>query len=143
MRSHIFHYGLFGCNRSDRTGVFLDGPEAEAIARQLAAQHRDQHLAGRFLWSLWQFNPVYTMINAGIWDDACRARLTAFVIDPKAVDALTLMFFGAYITTSREMIAKFLDVDTYLGLVDQRLGATDLDESVRSAMEKAKNPMFG
>ena len=83
------------------------------------------------------------MINAGIWDDACRARLTAFVIDPKAVDALTLMFFGAYITTSREMIAKFFDVDTYLGLVDQRLGATDLDESVRSAMEKAKNPMFG
>jgi hypothetical protein len=144
MRSHIFQHGLFGCTRShNRDGVFLDGPEAEAIAREQAAQHRDLHLAGRFLWSIWQFNAVYTMINAGVWDEACQVRLTAFLTDPKAVDALTLMFFGAHYTTNREMIAKFLDVDTYLRLVDQRLTAVDLHESVRLALEKAKDPMFG
>jgi energy-coupling factor transporter ATP-binding protein EcfA2 len=143
MRSHIFHHALFGCKRSDGAGVFLDGPEAEAIARKLAAQHRAQHLDGRFLWSLWQLNPVYTMINAGVWDEACCARLTAFLTDPKAVDALTLMFFGNGYTTSRETIAKFLDLDNYLRLVDERLEAADFDGSVRLALQKAKDPIFG
>ena len=54
--------------------MFLDGPEAEVIARDLAAQHRDQHLAGRFLWSLWQ------EIHSGLHNDpmrACGMRLAA------------------------------------------------------------------
>ena len=144
MRSRIFQHGLFGYTRSHkRDGVFLDGPEAEAIAREQAVQHRDLHLAGRFLWRIWQFDPVYTMIDAGEWDEACQARLTAFLTDPRAVDALTLMSFGADYTTSREMIAKFLDVDTYLKLVDERLSVADLHESVRLALEKAKDPIFG
>jgi hypothetical protein len=50
MRSHLVHYGLFGHRRSDRD-VFLEGPESEAIARDVSTKYRQQHLEGRFLWS--------------------------------------------------------------------------------------------
>jgi hypothetical protein len=64
--------------------------ETEEIAHDIARKYREQHLAGRFLWSHWQFNPVYTMIDTGVWDDDCRARVKDFLTDPRAVDALTL-----------------------------------------------------
>ena len=72
MRSHLFHYGLFGHNASEQREAFLERTDVERIAREMAVKHREQHLAGRFLWSLWDFNPVYTMVDTGVWDDACR-----------------------------------------------------------------------
>jgi hypothetical protein len=123
--------------------VFLDGSETETIARDLSARHREEHLAGRFLWGLWQLVPAYTMINAGIWDEDCRARLLGFLADPNAVDALTLMFFGREYTTTRETIGNFLNLEAYLQSVDERLRAADMHESVRLALEKAKEPIFG
>ena len=138
MRSHLVHYGLFGHRRSDRD-VFLEGPEAEAIARDVAAKYRRQHLEGRFLWSLWQFNPVYTMLETAAWDDASRTRLKEFLTDPKALDALTLLFYGEGFSTGRETISKIVDLDEYLGSVEKRLGVSDLHTSVRAALEKAKD----
>jgi hypothetical protein len=142
MRSHLFHYGLFGHRRSDRE-VFLEGMEAEVIARDVSTKHREQHLGGRFLWSLWDSIPVFTMLDTGAWDDACRGRLKEFLVDPKAVDALTLMFFGNGYTTGREALSRIVDLDKYLGAVDQRLSTGDAHESVRMALEKAKDPVFG
>jgi len=141
MRSHLYHYGLFGCRRSDRD-VFLQGAEAETIARDISTEHRKQHLAGRFLWRLWQPIPVFTMVDTRVWDDACRARLREFLVDPLAVDALTLLLFGGGFTP-REQVSRILDLDEYLGLVERRLGASDMHESVRTALEKAKDPVFG
>jgi energy-coupling factor transporter ATP-binding protein EcfA2 len=138
MRSHLFHYGLFGHTRSDRD-VFLEGNETETIARDVSAKYRQQHLEGRFFWSLWQFNPVYTMLDTGAWDDTCRTRLKEFLIDPKALDALTLLFYGEGFTTGRETISKIVDLHEYLQSVEERLGATDLHASVRVALEKAKD----
>lgn len=143
LRAHIFHYGLFGHQASGHPIIFLDGTETEEVARATALKHRDQHLNGRFLWTLWDFNPVYTMVDTGIWDNACRDRLKEFIADPQAMDALTLMFFGAHYTTGRDFISKLTDLNEYLALVDQRLAAGDLHETVRLALEKAKNPIFG
>jgi len=131
MRSHLFHYGLFGHTRSDRQ-VFLEAEEAEAIARDVSEKHRQQHLEGRFLWSLWDSIPVFTMLDTGEWDNACRIRVKEFLTDPKAVDALTLLFYGEGYGTGRETISKLVDLDEYLGLVDQRRGASDMHESVRA-----------
>lgn len=143
LRSHIFHYGLFGHSPHTRP-IFLNyADQTEQIARATAEMHRDQHLNGRFLWTLWDFNPVYTMVDTGSWDDACRDRLKEFLTDPRAVDAVTLMFYGAHYTTGRDFISKFTDLDEYLALVDRRLAASDLHESVRLALEKAKDPIFG
>lgn len=83
------------------------------------------------------------MVDTGSWDDACRDRLKEFLTDPRAVDAVTLMFYGAHYTTGRDFISKFTDLDEYLALVDRRLAASDLHESVRLALEKAKDPIFG
>ena len=143
LRSHILHWGLFGHSASHRQGVFIDAPWVEAMTRATAEKHRDQHLNGRFLWSLWDFTPVHTMVDAGIWDDACREGLKRFLADPHAVDALTLTFFGAHYTTARDFISKLTGLDEYLALVDQRLAAGDMHESVRVALEKAKNSIFG
>jgi hypothetical protein len=143
LRSQIFHYGLFGHSPHTRPIVLSHADETEQIARATALKHRDQHLNGRFLWALWDFNPVYTMVDTKIWDDACRNRLNEFLADPRAVDAVTLMFYGAHYTTGRDFISKFTDLDQYLALVDQRLATSDLHESVRLALEKAKDPVFG
>jgi hypothetical protein len=143
LRTHIFHHGLFSHKASDRDWVFLDGLETEAIARNLAARHRKQHLSGRFVWGLWSLNPAYTMISAGVWDEDCRVRLLDFLADPKAVDALTLMFYGREYTTTRETIGHFLDLDAYLKLVDERLCTEGMHESVRLGLKKAKEPIFG
>jgi energy-coupling factor transporter ATP-binding protein EcfA2 len=142
LRSHIFHYGLFGHNPSNRI-AFLERSETEQIGRDTASNYREQHLAGRFLWTLWGFNPVYTMVDSGVWDDACRDRLKEFLADPRAIDALTMMFFGATYGTGRDFIGKLVDLDEYLAAVDRRLAAGDLHESVRLALDKAKHPMFG
>ena len=144
IRSHVFHYGLFGHSPSNNREVFLERAEVEEIARDTARKYREQHLAGRFLWSQWQFNPVYTMIDTGVWDDDCRARVQDFLTDdPRAIDALTLMFYGDGYTTGRDAISKIVDLEEYLKLVDQRLAAGNLDEPVRLSLEKAKNPVFG
>jgi hypothetical protein len=143
LRSHIFHYGLFGHSPHTESVVLSHADETEQIARATALKHRDQHLNGRFLWTLWDFNPVYTMVDTEIWDDACRDRLKEFLADPRAVDTVTLMFYGAHYMTGRDFISKFTDLDQYLALVDQRLATSDLHESVRLALEKAKGPIFG
>jgi hypothetical protein len=84
------------------------------------------------------------MIDTGVWDDDCRARVQDFLTDdPRAIDALTLMFYGDGYTTGRDAISKIVDLEEYLKLVDQRLAAGNLDEPVRLSLEKAKNPVFG
>jgi uridine kinase len=144
MRSHIFHHGLFGHTPSGRGGdIFLDSGESEAIASDLSAKYRGQHLHGRFLWSLWEWNSLYTMLDTGAWDNDCRLRLKQFLTDHEGVDALTLMLFGGRIFTGRDSISKMVDLDYYLECVDSRLDEGDLDESVRVALERAKNPPFG
>jgi hypothetical protein len=143
MRSHIFHHGLFGQRQSDRDSIFLDASEAEALATATCAKYRNQHLSGRFLWGLWEWNSVYTMLDTGAWDEDCRARLKYFLVEPEAVDALTLMLFGGAFFTGRDTLSKMIDLDYYLARVDQRLSEGNLDASVRAALEKAKDPPFG
>lgn len=138
----MFHHGLFGYTSSDRGRVFLERGEAEQIARDTAAKYRDQHLTGRFLWTLWELDPVYTMIDTDAWDDACRERLSGFFQDPRAVDALTLMFFGRHYTTGRGTISKFVDLETYFAAVERRLADEGMHESVRLALKKAKDPFW-
>jgi hypothetical protein len=142
MRSHIFHHGLFGHNRSDRDHIFLEPSEAEAIAVEVATKHREQHLSGRFLWGLWEWNSVYTMLDTGAWDEQCRSRLTEFLVDTRAVDALSLMLFGSAFFTGRQTVSRMVDLDYYLERIDHRLNEADLEPSVRVALEKAKNPPF-
>jgi hypothetical protein len=95
------------------------------------------------LWSQWQLNLVYTMIDAGVWDDACRRRMKEFLPDSEAGDALTLMFYCDGITTGRDTISKIVGLEEYLGLVDERLASSDMHDSERQALEKAKDPFSG
>jgi hypothetical protein len=141
LRSHVSHYGLFGHRNSDRP-VFLERGEVEQIARDTSLKYRERHLTGRFLWTLWELDPVYTMVETHAWDDACRERLRGFFEDPRAVDALTLMFFGRHYTTGRETISNIVGFDEYLAAVDRRLADHDMHESVRLALEKAKDPIW-
>jgi hypothetical protein len=142
IRSHIFHHGLFGHPQSDRESIFLDRAETEAIAVEVSAQYREKHLSGRFLWGLWEWNSVYTMLDTGAWDEHCRTHLTEFLEDPRAVDAFSLMLFGGAYFTGRDAISRMVELDCYLKQVDRRLEEPGLCPSVRVALEKAKNPRF-
>ena len=83
------------------------------------------------------------MVDAGTWNDACRHRLEKFFVeDPRAVDAFTMLLFGATYGTGRDFLQRVIDLDWYLDQIDQRLAAGDMHESVRVALEKVKHPAF-
>src|SRR5690349_7013124 len=75
LRTHLFHYGLFGNRSVAQSFIFLEKNETEQIALDTAKKHRGQHVGGRLLWGLWDMNPVHTMLNTGVWDEACRDRV--------------------------------------------------------------------
>ena len=82
------------------------------------------------------------MLNTGVWDDACRARLREFLTNSKAVDALTLLFYGESSAVGRDTVSEIIGLDEYLGSVEQRLAGGDMHESARVALEKAKDLPF-
>ena len=56
--------------------------------------------------------PVYTMINTEIWDDLCRKSLDGALSDDRALDAFTLMLYGAHYTTDRAIVEMLLIRDS-------------------------------
>jgi hypothetical protein len=52
------------------------------------------------------------------------------------------MFYGGSSSIGRDTVSKIAGLDEYLGSVEQRLGASDMHESVRVALEKAKDLPF-
>jgi hypothetical protein len=50
---------------------------------------------------------------------------------------------GNGITTGRDTISKIVDLDEYLALVEGRLATGGMHESIRLALEKAKDSPFG
>ena len=143
MRFHIFHHGLFGHSPRQDYGAFMESGESATIAHEVSIEYRNKHLTGRFFWGLWEWQSLCTMIDTGIWDDACRLRMKEFLMDPRGVDALTLMLFGSAFFTGRDTLSKIIDLDFYLECVDRRLEDPGLNSPLRVALDKAKNPPFG
>lgn len=146
LRGHIFAHGLFGYDRREGGGTFLTEEEVQSEIRRLSARYRDEHLSGLWLARLWNFDPVYNMLDCRAWDEECRERLDQLIKSDDALDGVSLMLFGSDFFNTRATIERMMDLNQYLTRVGERLNDPDLggaDPSVRVALEKALDPSVG
>jgi hypothetical protein len=106
IRAHLSMYGLYGNEQRSAETAFLTAEQTEAQARHMSVALRPKHLSGELLPCRWDLQPVYIMIDMGLWDDLCRSRLDSVMGDVRALDGFTLMLFGSYFVTGREVIGK-------------------------------------
>ena len=123
LRSHLFCYGLFGKARQyNNIRTFLEDQETERGIRAMSSVLRERHLKGELLAWRWDLQPVYTMVDGGAWDLSCQRAMEDALVDPKALDGLTLMLFGGGFSVDRAMMQRMCSIDGYLDLVRARLG---------------------
>ena len=142
LRVHIFMYGLFGRDKREDEGAFLTSKQTEACAHEMSSTLRLQHLDGRLIPCRWDLEPVYTMVDIGVWDESCRARLEHILAHDSALDGFTLMLFGPTFRTSSATIEKMCSYEIYIRQVTQRRASpsfNEADPSVQLALKLAKN----
>lgn len=138
LRSHFFAFGLHGCEKRGDNTWFLDQEQTEAVARDLTAAWRGDHLAGKLLPCRWDLQPVYTMVDMGVWDEPCRQSLDETLEHDDALDGFSLMLYGGAFTTDRATIGKMCSLEMFLDRAKSRLKSTDgIHESVQVALKKA------
>jgi hypothetical protein len=142
LRYHIFEYGLYG-HKSERrrSAAFLDREQTETVAHDMSVACKADHMAGKLIPCRWDLQPVYTMIDVGVWDDQCRTRLDEALANDRALDGLSLMLYGSHFSTDAETVKKLCNYDSYLARVRIRLSSMQpgtVDETVRAALEKAE-----
>jgi len=141
LRGHIYMYGLYGNEKRPEETAFLNAEQTNALAREMSLALKSKHLMGQLIPCRWDLQPVYIMIDMGIWDDTCRARLDSAIADDRGIDGFTLMLFGSFFATGRETINKMCSsYDSYIKRVEARLESPNISEaheSVRLALKKA------
>jgi len=142
LRIHIFVYGLFGREKRQHEGAFLTLDETEVCARDMSSALRSKHLAGELIPCRWDLQPVYTMIDTGIWDEPCRKQLDEALADDRALDGFTLMLYGRHFSTDRALVGKMCSYDNYIERIHARLASPSInkvDESVQIALKRASS----
>lgn len=137
LRAHLFVHGLFGCDKRGGDAWFLSQKQTEAMAGEMAALWRTEHLSHRLIPCRWDLQAVYTMVDLGIWDDPCRRTLDDALADDKALDGFSLMLFGAHYSTDKKLLSKICTYERYVERAQSRLLASTLDETVRLSLRKA------
>jgi hypothetical protein len=140
LRHHVFMHGLFGNKKEGTKGAFLNQEQTEALAREMSIACRTLHLSGKLIPCRWDLQPLYTMVDIGIWDDQCRNLLDQALNDDRALEGFTLMLYGGHYTTGTELVEKICTLDSYVARVKARLaapGATTSHETVLAALKRA------
>jgi hypothetical protein len=126
LRRHIFIYGLYGRQKSAGDDWFLNFEQTDALANTMACDWRLLHLSGKLIPCLWGLQPVYTMIDTGVWDDPCRKMLESMLENGQALDGFTLMLFGPGFRTDKATIAKICNYEVFIELVRSRLASVQV-----------------
>lgn len=131
LRAHIHEYGIFGFKKSPSTSkiMFLDRGIVENFARELSEGYRERHLQQNWLRNLWSLQPVYTMKDTEIWDDACRARMDELMSDNAALDGIALMIFAPGYSTERTTVEKLVNLKSFVTRVSNRRGEKTISEA--------------
>ena len=133
LRAHIHEYGIFGFKKSPSTSktMFLAPDIVEKFARELSEGYREKHLQQNWLRNLWSLQPVFTMKDTEIWDDACRVRMDELMSDNAALDCFALMFFAPGYSTERTTVEKLVNLESFMTRVSERL----VDKTINEAHE--------
>ena len=138
LRSHLFAHGLYGNKGQTGDGWFLDKEQTEAMARELSGKWRSEHLMGKLLPCRWDLQPVFTMIDTGIWDEPCRNVVDEVLDSDRALDGLVLMLYGGAYTVGRDTVEKMCTLGKFLEKARYRLeSGAAIDKTVRVALQKA------
>jgi KAP family P-loop domain len=138
IRRQIFRHGLFGRELRSENAPILDAEQTKAVAVDLSHKWRGLHLSGKLIPCRWDLMPLYTMLDTGLWDEPCLKALDAVLVDDRALDAFTLMLYGGVYTADRGSVEKMCTYEEYVCRVEVRLASTNLHETVRTALMKAK-----
>jgi hypothetical protein len=138
IRSQIFRHGLFGRELRSESAPILDAEQTKAVAVDLSRRWRSVHLSGKLIPCRWDLMPVFTMLDTDLWDEPCRKALDEVLTDDHALDAFTLMLYGGAYTVDRSSVEKMCTYEEYVRRIEVRLASTNLHETVRAALAKAK-----
>jgi hypothetical protein len=138
IRTHVFAHKLFG-HSGGAEKSFLDYSQTTAMVRELTTTWRTQHLAGDLIPCRWDLQPVYTIVDADLWDDHCRKLLDEMLAeDDKVLDAFALMLYGGPYSTDRDMVGKICNLEKFLQRANSRLSTSaPLEATARVALQKA------
>ncbi len=139
LRRHFFIYGLFGrpVQRSEGS-AFLSRKEVEAAAIELSNDWRSMHKEGKLVPCRWDLQPVYSMIDIGLWDAECRAIVDSFLDHDDALDGLCLLLYGGDYTTDANTVNQICSREKLLERIAEREKSPQVHETVRVAMRKAR-----
>lgn len=143
IRTHIHAHGLFGRPKRDDQKRFLSSERTKQFAWTTSERDRDRHLEGNWLSGQWHAQPIYTMIDAAVWEGACRSKLTKELDNPRALDCFTVMLYGGNYSTEWSTVEKIVDGNVYKAKLEARLkddAFSALHESVRVSLRKAIDP---
>lgn len=121
LRSHMWQYGLFGCEERGETTAFFDKKQAEEEVSRASAKYRDAHLAGNWIAGCWNLQPVFIMKDTGNWDDACKKHMDHLISDNDGLDGFTLMLFGGIYSSEKSDIEKIVSYEDYIDWLRKRL----------------------
>ena len=98
------------------------------------------HLAGKLIPCRWDLQPVYMMLDIGNWDGNwdgdCQEQLDSILGEDRVVDGLTLMLYGGNYSTDPSTVQRICTYERYVVRVSERIGSSDIHESVRIALKK-------
>ncbi|PXA99797.1 hypothetical protein DMC47_01675 [Nostoc sp. 3335mG] len=142
IRQHVFSFGMFGQEQRNRERAFFEVEHATEIVSEINIEMRTLHLDGRLIPCRWDLQPVYTLLDADIWDDDCRNVLSRDLQADEAADGLALMLFGANFTTDASFVDKMCGDGVLRAASERRLAdRSALQESVLLAHEKVLEKM--
>jgi hypothetical protein len=142
LRSHLYTHGLFGNENRGGERWFFAADFAEKLAYEMALGWRSDHMSERLIPCRWDIQPIYTMIDTGVWDDECRRVVDEMLTDDRALDGLTLMLFGGVYATSVSTLRRICDYESYIRRVRSRLESETISQThktARVALEKARD----
>ncbi|MFT3727861.1 MAG: KAP family NTPase [Terricaulis sp.] len=144
LRTHMFAHGLFKLN--ERGGpTWFDAEESEERTRKLCTSWKARFLSGAFLTEIWSLHPIYAILQAEMWDDACRERFTLALGDDKTFDSVLLMMFGGSYSTNREAVEALCSAHEFEQKLIIRSRSDDVQQKpdIRYAIAHARSQAFG
>lgn len=139
VRIHQFGHGIGGIEKRDYT-VWLNESQTAELVEGCFAQWRSQHLSGTLIRSVWDLDAVYSMLNAGKWDEQCRNAFTHLLADVRMFDSIILMMYAGNRYTGKSAVQELCDADIFWRKVDERLESRlVVAPIVVAALEKSKS----
>lgn len=138
----VFHHGLFGRSKSERTVQFMSASETEELSSHMGDEFRNHHLFSNWLVSLKDPQPLFIILDVGVWDGVCESRLIEVLQEDKVFDAFMLLLFGGSYMVTRDFIGRLIDIEKYVERLQARLASPSLDSAhptVQAALNKAAN----